>query len=149
MMDLKHFLSPLIKNLHNTVWILHIEVSVYYPTIITIIWPTLQGVENGEEVHEHHSDRAPSKEGKAPCHAEEEGEADDAAQVTQHLLLKCAVVALSIPATDLHHHHNKHGHIQEEDDAKVGHACHVEHNLAPNPAADETQEMRVISLMPF
>lgn len=82
MMDLKHFLSPLIKNLHNTGWILHIKALVYYSTIIIIIWPTLQGVENGEEVHKHQIDRAPSEEGKAPCHAQEEGEADYAAQVT-------------------------------------------------------------------
>lgn len=99
----------------------------------------MQGVENGEEVHEYQIDRTPSKEGKAPGHAEEEGEADDAAQVTQHLLLKGAVVALSVPATDLHHHHNKHGHIQEEDDAKVGHTGHVEDDHAPNPAADRTE----------
>lgn len=172
-MDLKQFLSPLIKNIHNTVWILPIEVSVSagcsystplalhltlqqalmfmkIPKIYTCfcamatkiesfhIWPTLQRVENGEKVHEGHIDRAPREEGKAPGHAEQEGETDDTAKVTQHLLLKRAVVALSVPATDLHHHHNKHGHVQYEDDAKVGHACHVEHNLALNPAAKET-----------
>lgn len=107
----------------------------------------MQRVENGEEVHEGQIDRSPGKEGKAPGHAEQEGEANDAAQVTQHFLLKRAVVPFSVPAADLHHHHDEHGHVQEEDGAEVGHTRDVEHHLTSDPAADHTPGIRITSLI--
>ena len=47
---------------------------------------TLEGVEDGEEVHEGHVDGAPGEQREAPGHAQQEGQADDAPQVPQHLV---------------------------------------------------------------
>ena len=46
---------------------------------------TLQGVEDGEQVHEGQADGPPGEQGEAPRHPEQEGEADDAPQVPQNL----------------------------------------------------------------
>lgn len=43
---------------------------------------TLQRVEDGEEVHEGQADGSPGKQSEAPRHTEQEGEADDASQVS-------------------------------------------------------------------
>lgn len=46
---------------------------------------TLQRVKDGEQVHEGQADGPPGKQSKAPRHSQEEGEADDAPQIPQHL----------------------------------------------------------------
>lgn len=50
------------------------------PSVVTLQW-----VEDGEEVHEGQVDGSPGEQSEAPRHTQQEGEADDAPQVSQNL----------------------------------------------------------------
>lgn len=60
-----------------------------FPPLTEVLLPsgglTLQRVKDGEQVHEGKADGPPGKQSEAPRHPQEEGQADDAPQVPQHL----------------------------------------------------------------
>lgn len=107
---------------------------------------TLQGVEDGEQVHEGQIDGPPGEEGEAPGHAQQEGETDHTPQVPQHLLPQRPVAALAVAAADLNHDHDEHGHVHQENQREVAHARHVEHHGALDPTAGMDTEGGTLSL---
>lgn len=48
-----------------------------------------------------------------------------------------AVAAFAVASTDLQHHHDKHGHVEQKHQAEVTDAGGVEDGFIGNPAADK------------
>lgn len=51
----------------------------------SLVWVTLQRVEDGEQVGEGEVDGPPGEQSEAPRHPQQEGEADPAPQVSENL----------------------------------------------------------------
>lgn len=96
----------------------------------------MQGVEDGEEVHERRVNRSPGKEGKAPGESQQDGDARHAAHVLQCGAVSGIVGILPLDPAQLHQHHHEHDEVEEEDDTEVGHHGHVEGHVVFQPAAD-------------
>lgn len=96
---------------------------------------TLQGVKDGEEVHECQVNGPPGKKGKAPGEAQEDGYPRHTACVLQCGAVKHIVRVLSLYPTQLHQHHNEHDEVEQKDDTEIGHHCHIEGNVVFQPAA--------------
>lgn len=136
----------------------------------------MQRVEDSEQVGEGQVDGSPGKQSEAPRHSKQEGEADDAPEVSKNLdhsegyfimqrffglrgfvlhfmtkssgvfrklmadlLSEGAVAAFAIAAADLHHHHDEHGHVEQEHQAEVTHTGGVEDALLLDPTPERKQ----------
>lgn len=58
------------------------------------------------------------------------------------LLAQRAVAAFAVAATDLQHHHDEHGHVEQEHQAEVTDAGGVEDDGTLDPAAEDTLLLR-------
>ena len=96
---------------------------------------TLQGVKNGKEVHERQVNGPPGKKGEAPSEAQEEGYPRHTARILQRAAVKRIVRVLPLYPTQLDQHHDEHDEVEEENDAEVGHHCHIERDVVFQPAA--------------
>lgn len=100
----------------------------------------MQGVEDGEEVHERHVNRSPGKESKAPGESQQDGDPRDTAHVLHGGAVIGIVGVLPLDPAQLHQHHHEHDEVEDKDDAEVGHHGHVEGDIVFQPAADGEEE---------
>lgn len=96
---------------------------------------TLQGVEDGKEVHECQVHGPPGEKGKAPSEAQEDGYPRHAAHIVQPGAVEHIVRVLPLYATQLDQHHDEHDEVEDKNDAEVGHHCHIEGDVIFQPAA--------------
>lgn len=63
------------------------------------------------------------------------------------LLSQGAVAAFAVAAADLHHHHDEHGHVEQEHQAEVTHTGGVEDALVLDPTAERKHEQQKEELL--
>lgn len=101
---------------------------------------TLQGVEDGEEVHERRVNGSPGEESEAPGESQQDGDPRHAAHVLHCGAVSGVVRVLPLDPAQLHQHHHEHDEVEDEDDAEVGHHGHVEGHVVLQPAAGDKEE---------
>lgn len=96
---------------------------------------TLEGVEDGKEVHERQVGGAPSKKCEAPGKAEQDGKTDSAAQLMDEVTVLVIMRVLPFDSLELNHNEYKDYYVDYKYKAEVGHHCHVEDYIIIYPAA--------------
>lgn len=119
---------------------------------------TLQGVKDGEKVHEWQVNRPPGKKGKAPGEAQEHGYPRHTAYILHRGAVKRILRVLPLHPTQLYQHHNEHDEVEQKDNTEIGHHCHIKGDVIFQPAAVEEDKdgkklknvtMAVYLLCPF
>ena len=98
--------------------------------------PTLQRVEDGEEVNKGQVERPPGEQSEAPGEAEQDDEAAHAAHVRHHASVRSLVLrVLPLDPTQLDHDHDEDQQAHGEDRQEVRHHAHVEGDVVTQPTA--------------
>lgn len=94
----------------------------------------MQGVKDGEEIHEGDVNWSPGKEGKAPSNSQQKRNAGNAPEVLNTGFSLGSQLLLLFNSTELNQDHNEHADVQQKYHTEISHNRNIEDSIAVDPA---------------